>query len=121
MGRAAPWLTVYCCDYLCGHSRAVALSPTIRWGVDDPVELIRERFFCVMCGRKGARFILSTPDHDTQLHPPFPVERPVGVGGRRNVGESWNDVEERNAAVYQSKREVWSTNAGCNSTSRWPA
>ena len=109
MARIAPWLWVHCTDYLCGHCRAVALSPwAIRWGVDNPADLMQKRFYCVMCGRRGVRFILSTPDHDTLLHPPFPVARPVGIGGGRKIGESWNDAEGRNAATYESKREVWS-------------
>jgi hypothetical protein len=60
-----PWLWVHCTDYLCGHSRAVVLAPwAIRWGVDNPGELIRRNFRCVMCDRMNAGFIQATMDHD---------------------------------------------------------
>src|ERR1043165_7173178 len=49
MARIASWIWVHCTDYLCGHCRAVALSPwAILLGLDNPA------------GNRGAEFIDAT-------------------------------------------------------------
>jgi hypothetical protein len=56
--NGTPWVWVYCANHLCSRARAV--TPwAIRWGIDDPSDLIRENFRCVMCGRRGA--VLNMP------------------------------------------------------------
>jgi hypothetical protein len=102
------WLWIYCVDHHCNHHRAVALVPwAIRWGVTDPVPLIRRNFKCVMCGSEATTYLVGV-DHDTTLTSPFPTDRQVGIGGRRLAFESWNDKEPRCAAIYESKRPIWS-------------
>jgi hypothetical protein len=99
---------VYCADCRCSHPRAVALTPwAIRWGVDDPSELIRKNFRCVMCGRRGAVLNMPGFEHETKGFRPFPVERAVSFGGVRLNPESCNAQGERCASVYASRREVW--------------
>ncbi len=104
----SPWLWIYCADNRCNHHRAVALVPwAIRWGVDDPVPLIRRNFKCVMCGSDGVTYMVGM-EHDTLLASPFPTDRQVGIGGRRFIPESCNDKEIRCVAIYESKRPIWS-------------
>ena len=107
--NGTPWVWVYCANYLCGHARAVALTPwAIRWGVDDPGDLIRKNFRCVMCGRRGAVLNMPGVEHESKSFRSFPVERPVSVGGVRLNQESCNAQGERCAAVYADRRQVWS-------------
>jgi hypothetical protein len=106
---AVPWIWVHCASYLCGHHRAITFAPwAIRWGVDDPGDLIRKNFRCVMCARKGALFTHSGVEHDSKTYAPFPVEHQVGIGGERLASESCIAREERCAAIYESKRPIWS-------------
>ena len=103
-----PWVWVYCRDYLCGHSRAVALTPwAIRWQTDHPAPLICERFRCVMCG-KNAWITVSGLYQPTMTYNPFPVEEQLRIGGRRLMPESRVACEERCATIYESKRAEWS-------------
>jgi hypothetical protein len=80
----------------------MALAPwCIRWGVDDPRPLMRQRFRCIMCGTRGAIFsqggCVSIND---MRYSDFPVERPLRIGGGRRIGESCLDAANRNAAAY---------------------
>jgi len=93
-----PWLWVSCRHHLCGHTRAVALTPwAIRWGTPDPVELILQNFRCVMCG--------VVPE--AMIYGPFPAARPVGIGGERAIPASHAACETRRAAIYESRRDLW--------------
>lgn len=108
MARASGWLWVSCGDYLCHHTRAVALVPwAIRWNVEDPVPLIRRRFWCIMCERRGCLVQNPGPEHETLLAAPFPAVQ-VRVGGIRRIPESCNDQGVRCAAYYESRRPIWS-------------
>jgi hypothetical protein len=110
---ASTWVWIYCGDHHCNHHRAVALVPwAIRWGVDDPVPLIRRNFKCVMCGAEGVTYDVGI-EHDTMLASTFPTGRQVGIGGRRLAFESLNDKEPRCAAIYGSKRPIWSKFWSC--------
>lgn len=92
-----PWLWVHCTDYMCGHSRAVALMPwAIRWGVSNPKPLIQKRFYCSMCQSKGANFTLPSHSIDKDGAAPFPVGDTVRVGGRGSTLAAG----KRNAEVY---------------------
>jgi hypothetical protein len=57
--------------------------------VDDPAELIRKNFRCVMCGKRGATLRMANVEHDSKSYDHLPVERPVGIGGERRTGESY--------------------------------
>lgn len=99
-----PWVWVNCIDYLCGHARAVPLTPwAIRWGVNDPSNLIRRRFFCSMCGKRGAIFTVPGIQHATGMFGPYPVEHFIKIGGRRQEGESCNAQEIRCRAHYLAR------------------
>jgi hypothetical protein len=105
-----PWVWVYCANYLCSHSRAVALAPwAIRWSVDDPSELIRQNFRCAMCGRRGAVLNMPGIEHESKSSRAFPAERPVSVGGVRLNQESCNAQGERCATIYASRKDVWAS------------
>jgi hypothetical protein len=107
--NGTPWVCVYCGNYLCSHARAVALTPwAIRWRVDDPGELIRKNFRCVMYGRRGAVLNMPGVEDESKSFHVFPVERPVSVGGVRLNQESRNAQGERCAAVSADRRQVWS-------------
>ena len=102
------WLWIYCGDHHCNHHRAVALVPwAIRWGVHDPVPLIRRNFKCVMCGTGALTYIVGM-EHETMLASPFPIDQQVGIGGKRIIPESCNDKEKRCTAIYENKRPIWS-------------
>jgi hypothetical protein len=47
-------------------------------------------------------------EHETMLASPFPIDQQVGIGGKRFIPESCNDKEKRCAAIYESKRPIWS-------------
>jgi hypothetical protein len=103
-----PWVWVYCTDYLCGHSRAIALTPwAIRWGVADPGDLICKNFRCVMCDRKGALLCRAGEQHDVRTYDEFPMHRQINIGGARLIPEYWTAHRDRCAAIYESKRELW--------------
>jgi hypothetical protein len=94
--NGTPWVWVYCANYLCSHARAVALTPwAIRWGVDDPTDLIRQNFRCVMCGQRGAVLNMPSVEHESKSFRAFPIERSVSVGGVRLNQESCNAQSER--------------------------
>lgn len=98
------WVWVHCSDYLCGHARAVPFAPwVIRWGDKDAGNLIRQRFRCSMCGRRGANFIHPGVEHGTQRIGAFPMDDFIQIGGRRRVPESCNDHELRCRAEYLAR------------------
>lgn len=102
------WLWVYCSDYLCGHSRAVALTSwAIRWSVENPGPLIQQNFKCVICERKGATYKLANVQNDGLSYDDFPGDRQVNIGGRRLTPEGWEAHRERCAKIYESKSSVW--------------
>ena len=103
MSGRIPWLWVSCTDYLCGHTRAITLTPwAIRWGTDDPYAFIERNFFCTMCGRRGACFTIPGIENGTLLFDPFPAN-PVRIGGKRRIPESCNGREIRCRAEYLAR------------------
>jgi hypothetical protein len=98
LGSHPKWVWVYCGDYRCGHARAVALVPwAIRWGVPDPLPLIKKNFRCVRCGAKGAVATIPSVVHGEGWLEFMPVgEDAVRPGGRRREGESCVDADNRN-------------------------
>src|SRR5262249_48488489 len=109
IGKRDPWLWVYCRDYRCGHVRAVALAPwAIRWGVANPVDLIEERFRCVMCDQRGATVRLAGIEHEAHDYQQFSVHRAVGISCPRRIPESWEAHAARSAAIYEAQRPNWS-------------
>lgn len=102
MPRVA-WLWMSCTDYLCGHARAMPITPwVIRWGEEAIGDVMRRRFFCSMCGKRGAIFTHPGIEHGTLLPNPFP-DQPVRIGGRRLILESCNDREIRCRAEYLAR------------------
>jgi hypothetical protein len=84
----------------------MALTPwAIRWSAEDPCDLIRRNFRCVMC---GALLMNGGSVHEVLLYAPYPADLPVHVGGERLQPESCNAREERCAAIYESGCHVWS-------------
>lgn len=98
------WIWLSCTDYRCGHVRALPFVPwIIRWGEDNIDQTIRSRFFCSMCGKRGAGFTHPGIEHETRLVQAFPVHAVLHVGGVRRDGESCNDREIRCRAEYLAR------------------
>jgi hypothetical protein len=70
--------------------------------------MIRKNFRCVMCGRRGAVPNMPGVERESKSFRPFPVERPVSIGGVGLNQESCNARGERCAVVYADTRDVWS-------------
>jgi hypothetical protein len=61
-----------------------------------------------MCERRGALTYDAGIEHDSMLTSPFPTDHQVGIGGKRLDFESCNSKDARCAAIYESKRPIWS-------------
>jgi len=95
------WIWLNCTNYRCGHSRAVPFAPwAIRWGNNELGDAIRQRFFCSMCGKRGAIFTMPGIEHETSLLQPFPIGAHIRIGGERRLGESCNSQEVRCRVEY---------------------
>jgi len=102
-GNLFPWSWLYCTDYQCGHARAIPFVPwMIRWGVGQPIDLIRRNFYCSRCGKRGVTFGSPNTLQGTDLIEPFPAQ-PVRIGGKRRDGESSLGADARNRSEYLAR------------------
>ena len=76
----AKWIWVHCNSRYCYHKAAAAFAPlAIRWGMDAPVTLIRERFRCSHCGEKVATTTAPSWDVMTKTWQIYPVAHGLRV------------------------------------------
>jgi putative SOS response-associated peptidase YedK len=103
------WVRVRCTVPFCGHSRAMPLAPwRIRWGVENPTQLMRQSFRCGSCGRKGCEF--EVPRHGTGqngarvgLNEEYPHGDELRINGERRWPETYPDAAERVLAEYLAR------------------
>ena len=103
------WIWVRCKIPFCGHCRAVPLAPwRIRWGIENPLQLMGRHFRCGSCGRKGCEF--EEPRRGTGqngavigYHEAYPHGRELRINGERRWPETYPDAAQRVLAEYLAR------------------
>src|ERR1700679_1163337 len=101
------WVRVRCTVPFCGHSRAMPLAPwRIRWGVQNPTQIMRQYFTCGSCGRKGCTFTapyIGTGQNGRVLgdNEPYPYGDELRINGERKWPETYPDAAVRVVAEYK--------------------